>query len=143
MDGGRPRRGVPWISGVTGEEEAGIAGWLVDFALRSADEAGLLGGFCDRLAAAGVPLLRVAAGSEAFHPTLDARVGRWLRGRGVELEEVTRERAEAGEEEWRRSPFYQLVELGAKELRRRLGGNYQQGEFELLDRLARDHGMTD
>ena len=49
----------------------------------------------------------------------------------------------AGEEEWRRSPFYQLVELGARELRRRLGDNYEQGEFERLDRLARDHGMTD
>ena len=127
------------------DQEARIARWLVDFALARADEAALLGGFCDRLAAAGVPLLRVAMGSEAFHPTLDARVGRWRRGRGVELEEVTRERVEteAGEEEWQRSPFYQLVELGAKELRRRLGENYERGEFELLDRLACDLGMTD
>src|SRR5918995_334229 len=72
-------------------------------------------------------------------------VARWLGGRGVEREKVTRERAEAaaGEEEWRRSPFYQLVELGARELRRQLGENYEQGEFELLDRLARDHAMTD
>src|SRR5688500_4563528 len=125
------------------DEEVRITRWLVDFALERDEETALLGGFCDRLAAAGVPLLRVATGSEAFHPTLDARVGRWLRGHGVELEEVTRERAEAGEEEWRHSPFYQLVEVGAKELRRRLGENYEQGEFELLDRLARDHGMTD
>ena len=55
---------------------------------QSDDEAGLLGGFCDRLAAAGVPLLRVATGSEAFHPTLDARGARWNRGSGVEREEL-------------------------------------------------------
>jgi adenylate cyclase len=127
------------------DEEVAIARWLVDFTLERDDETALLGGYCERLAAAGVPLLRVATGSEVFHPTLDARGGRWTRGRGVELEEVTREQVEtaAGEEEWRRSPFYQLAEGGAKELRRRLGENYEQGEFELLDRLARDYGMTD
>ena len=80
-------------------EEAGIAGWLVDFALQSDDEAGLLGGFCDRLAAAGVPLLRVAAGSEALHPTLDVRGTRWSRASGVRREDYTREDAEANEEE--------------------------------------------
>jgi adenylate cyclase len=143
MDGGRRRRGVPRIGGVTGEEEAGIAGWLVDFALRSDDEAGLLGGFCDRLVAAGVPLLRVAAGSEAFHPTLDARGTRWNRGSGVRREEYTREEAEANEEEWRQSPFFVLAETDATELRRRLGDNYEQGEFGLLDRFVRDDGMTD
>jgi hypothetical protein len=128
MDSGRRFRGVQRIGSVTREEEVGIAGWLVDFALRSDDEAGLLGGFCDRLAAAGVPLLRVAAGSEAFHPTLDARGVHWNRGRGVRREDYTREDAEANEEEWRRSPFFVLAETDATELRRRLGDNYEQGE---------------
>jgi hypothetical protein len=103
-------RGLYRIGGVAGEE-AGITGWLIEFALERNDDAELLDGFCDCLVAAGVPLLRVAVGSEAFHPTLDAMVGRWLRGCGVEREDVTHERAAAGEEEWRRSPFYQLVEL--------------------------------
>ncbi len=143
MDGGRRRCGVPRISGVTGEEEAGIAGWLVDFALESDDEAGLLGGFYDRLVAAGVPLLRVATGVEAFHPTLDARGTRWSRGNGVRREDHTREEAEANEEEWQQSPFFVLAETDATELRRRLGDNYKQGEFGLLDRFVRDHGMTD
>ena len=58
------------------DQVVGIARWLVDYALERDDDAALLGGYCDRLAAAGVPLLRVAAGSEAFHPTLDATVGR-------------------------------------------------------------------
>ena len=128
---------------MTGEEEAGIAGWLVDFGLESDDEAGLLGGFCDRSVAAGVPLLRVAAGSEAFHPTLDARGVHWNRGRGVRREDYAREDAEANEEEWRRSPFSRLIETDTTELRRRLGDNYEQGEFPLLDRFVRDHGMTD
>jgi adenylate cyclase len=124
-------------------EEAGIASWLIDFALESDDETGLLGGFCDRLVAAGVPLLRVATGSDAFHPTLDARGTRWSRGSGVRQEDYTREEAEANEEEWRQSPFFRVVETGATELRRRLGDNYEQGEFALLDRFVRDHGMTD
>ena len=113
-----PSSGVHRIGGVT-EEEAGITGWLIDYPLERDDETALLAGYCDRLAAAGVPLLRVATASEVFRPTLDAMTRRWVRGRGVELEEITRERAEAaGGEEWRRSPFYQLVEVGAKELRR-------------------------
>ena len=128
---------------MTGAEEAGIAGWLVDFALHSDDEAGLLGGFCDRLVAAGVPLLRVAAGLDAFHPTLDARGTRWNRGSGVRREDYTREQAETNEEEWRQSPFFRLVETDAPELRRRLGDSHEQGEFALLDRFVRDLGMTD
>jgi adenylate cyclase len=143
MDSGRRFRGVQRIGGVTREEEVGIAGWLVDFGLESDDEAGLLGGFCDRLVVAGVPLLRVATGSEAFHPTLDARGTLWSRGSGVRQEVYTREEAEANEEEWRQSPFFVLAETNATELRRRLGDNYEQGEFPLLDRFVRDHGMTD
>ena len=41
----------------------------------------------DELVAAGMPLLRVATASEVFHPTLDAMTRRWIRGRGIELEE--------------------------------------------------------
>ena len=124
-------------------EEAGITGWLIDF--RSS---AMMRPRSWPASATGSPrqACRCCASrpaSEAFHPTLDARTRRWSRGRGVELEEITRERAEAGEEEWRQSPFYQLVEAGANELRRRLGDNYEQGEFPLLDRFVRDHGMTD
>jgi adenylate cyclase len=143
MDSGRRFRGVQRIGDVTREEEAGIAGWLVDFGLESDNEAGLLGGFCDRLVGAGVPLLRVATGVEAFHPTLDARGTLWSRGSAVRQEDYTREEAEANEEEWRQSPFFVLAETDATELRRRLGDNYEQGEFPLLDRFVRDHGMTD
>ena len=82
--------------------------------------------------------------SEAFHPTLDARVGRWRRGRGVELEEVTRERGDGGRRGGAAAqPLLPAGRARGHELRRRLGENYEQGEFELLDRLARDHGMTD
>jgi adenylate cyclase len=124
-------------------DEARITRWLVDFALERDDEVGLLGGFCERLEAAGLPLLRVATGSEVFHPTLDATGARWVRGQGVEREDFTREQAEEKEEVWRRSPFYVLYDSGGTELRRRLGENYEQGEIELIDRFVRDHGMTD
>src|SRR5215211_3961570 len=41
VDADRPSGGVHRIGGMTGEE-AGITGWLVEFALESDDEAGLL-----------------------------------------------------------------------------------------------------
>lgn len=122
--------------------EVEVARWLVEFGLERDDEAGLLEGYCDRLAGAGVPLLRVAVGTEVFHPTLDARGVRWRRGRGVEREEFTREQAEASRDDWGRTPFFQLIESGSLELRRRIGENYEQGEFELLDELVRED-MTD
>ena len=124
--------------------EADLSRWLVGHGLDEDDEGALLGGFCERLAAAGIPVSRVASGSGLLHPVLDARGWRWLRESGLVGEEYERARWEetGREEQWRRSPFHHLHESKGTELRRRLGGSYEQGEFPLLDDFVRA-GCTD
>jgi adenylate cyclase len=124
--------------------EAALAQWLVEFALGSDDEAKLLEGFADRLDQSCVLVFRVSTGAEALHPTFDARGVRWLRGLGIEREEILHDRQEADDdEEWLKSPFRELVDSNAETLRRRVGESYVVGEFGLLDRLVQQQGMTD
>ena len=112
--------------------------------LEAADEAEVLDGLCARLVAGGVPLWRAATGAELLHPLLDARGCRWLRGEGILKEDYSRDGKDFREdEEWLRSPFYVLAHApGDGELRRRLDGSYQRGEFPLLDRFQAE-GCTD
>ena len=72
--------------------EADLSRWLVGHGLDEDDEGALLGGFCERLAAASVPISRVASGSGLLHPVLDARGWRWLRESGLVGEEYERAR---------------------------------------------------
>ena len=104
----------------------------------------MLDGLCGRLVAGGVPLWRAATGAELLHPLLDARGCRWLRGQGIVKEDYSRDDSDFREdEEWLKSPFYVLAHApGDGELRRRLDGSYQRGEFPLLDRFQ-DEGSTD
>ncbi|MEK0081786.1 adenylate/guanylate cyclase domain-containing protein [Benzoatithermus flavus] len=122
------------------EIEARIARWLGRFALASNDTAGLLAGFAGQLVALGLPLMRVAAGSQVFHPLYAAKVYYWRRDLGVEREDFARD--VPGHDGWETSPFRQMVSTGAAELRRTLGSSYHRGEFPLLDRLVRE-GCTD
>jgi adenylate cyclase len=120
--------------------ELEIARWLSAFALQSDDEGILLEGFAERLAAAGLPVVRIASGSEVFHPIIDARGFRWYPGRGIERTDFARDAVE--DEDWPRSPVYHMRENDLTELRRTLGRSYRQGEFPMLDRFVHE-GATD
>ena len=120
--------------------ELNIARWLSAFALQSDDEGILLEGFAERLAAAALPVVRIASGSEVFHPIIDARGLRWYPGRGIERTDFARDAVE--DEDWPRSPVYHMRENDLTELRRTLGRSYRQGEFPMLDRFVHE-GATD
>jgi hypothetical protein len=45
---------------------------------------------CDDLLAHGIPILRGSISTEFLHPTLEFRVSRWVRGRGVESQTSAR-----------------------------------------------------
>jgi adenylate cyclase len=122
------------------EASAEVIDWLVQNSLRGMDENGLLQGVCDALVARGLPLVRVMVGSGLLHPTIESRVHLWRRGDRVSGEEFTRDGLDANE--WEKSPFKYLVESNASAMRRHLDGDYQVGEFELLDRLKAE-GATD
>jgi adenylate cyclase len=121
--------------------ELDLTRWLVRAGLEARDEAEVLDGLCARLVEAGVPLWRVAAGTELLHPLLDARGCRWRRGAGVVKEDYARDTAE-DTAEWTSSPFHWLAHGTEPELRRRLDAGHPRGEFPLLDRF-RGEGSTD
>jgi adenylate cyclase len=116
-----------------------LVGWLIDAGLNATSEENLIRQLCERLVAEDIPLLRVMAGSGLLHPTIDSRAHLWRRGSDVAVEEYERLTSTG---EWERSPFYRLWAGNEKTMRRRLNGDYQTGEFELLDRLKAD-GATD
>ncbi|HVT54346.1 MAG TPA: adenylate/guanylate cyclase domain-containing protein [Dongiaceae bacterium] len=120
------------------DSTAEVIDWLVQQSLRGADEGTLLQGVCDALVEGGMPLMRVMVGSGLLHPTIDSRVYLWRRGDKVSGEDFIRDATDA--EEWEHSPFKYLVESNANSMRRQLAGDYQVGEFPLLDRLKTEGG---
>ena len=119
-----------------------ISDWIVRASLAGREEIEILAGICERLGAAGVPIVRASVASNLLDPTIDARGVRWLRDRGGVEEAFPRTDDIAAEEEWKRSPFFAVIESGQRMLRRRLDATYRRGEFPMLDGFQ-DDGATD
>jgi adenylate cyclase len=123
-----------------GQPDHPAAAWLAGRGEVPAEAEALLAGLCERLDAAGVPLMRVSAGVPTLHPQLSGRQFIWRRGapgatvipygRGVERSP-----------DYLRSPVRALHQCGGS-LRRRLDGPERQLDFPLLEALAED-GATD
>jgi adenylate cyclase len=122
--------------------EAEIVAWLIDAGLTADDMGVVLEELAQRLRRAGLPLARLTLGSDLLHPVLDSRGFRWHHETGSTREEFSREAWAAHEEAWQRSPLFALLESRKKLLRRRLDGDYQKGEFPILDEL-KAQGFTD
>ena len=119
-----------------------IREWIVVQAVAGADEVEILAGICERMNRAGFALLRGSVANDLLDPTYDARGVRWRRDHGALEEAFPRSDDPLGDEEWRRSPFFHLLESGQPMLRRRLDATYPRGEFPMLDRFQ-DGGATD
>jgi adenylate cyclase len=57
-----------------------VSDWLTRAALHGDSLETIVGGFCDRLAAAGMPLLRAHMSFSMLHPLYDALGFTWVRG---------------------------------------------------------------
>jgi adenylate cyclase len=117
---------------------------IVAQALAGAAEHVLLNTVCDRLMATGVPLRRVMLGMEELHPTVEGQLVEWRRDVGTAaMRPYDRQVFNDKQEDWLRSPLYHLLTTNQTRLRRRIGDNYRQGEFEMIDTLfgegARDY----
>jgi adenylate cyclase len=94
---------------------------LIDAALVGRRDDELMGILCEDLLARGMPILRASISTEFLHPTLEFRVSRWSRGRGVETQTFDRKPYGASDSQaWLRSPFHRLVEREERMLRRRI-----------------------
>jgi len=119
-----------------------IGEWIVGAALAGSDDIAILAGVCERLEGAEIPLARVSISGDLLDPTFDGRGVRWKRGLGAGEEVFARVNDTAVSADWKRSPFFHLIETREVRLRRRLDASYRRGEFPLLDTLQ-DQGATD
>jgi adenylate cyclase len=119
-----------------------IVAWTLSVGLEGLGQADLMAGYCDRLAAAGVPISRASVGADTLHPLIDAQGHRWRSGEAIQEELYHRASTPERMEEWYSSPWYHLIENGEAEMRRRLIEGEGTNEFPLLANLARQ-GFTD
>ena len=116
-----------------------ISDWLVHQGLWRADVPTLLGGYCERLVAAGVPIWRGYLSALTLHPRVRGVGCSWRPAQGAQSE-VYIYRPEPSED-YLVSPFARMFEQGLPSLRVALAGD-EPIEFPLLARF-RDEGATD
>jgi adenylate cyclase len=120
--------------------------WLTEKSLAGLSEAEMVGGFCERLLQAGLPLARAIVLVDTLHPIHEGRAFRWSRGtEQTEVLEYGRTREGANAESWRRSPLYYMLETNQSVLRQRLtdpASPEGMPDFATFAEL-RSEGMTD
>ncbi len=104
--------------GISGADVQAVSDWLIEQGLLKADFETLIGGFCERVAGAGLPLWRAHVGMRTLHPSIDAIAYTWRRGEGISSGAFTPE--ESDSEQWRRGPHHAMLEKSEFTLRRRL-----------------------
>jgi adenylate cyclase len=131
-----------------------LSAWLTQAGLAGTPETDIVGGFCDRCVAAGMPLGRAHVFIDTLHPVHEGRLFRWGHYPDeAPMHEYGRTSLQDDDasgpasldvqatDVWRRSPFYKMLQTGGSLLRRRLNADTKD-EFSLLpDWLAA--GMTE
>ena len=87
--------------------------WAVREGLRRAPAATLFEDFCQRLAAAGVPLLRAFVGMRTLHPQWGGYTYTWRRGRNL-VDPSRRERGEEYDQDLQDSPYFYLLNASSR-----------------------------
>src|SRR4029453_5644242 len=85
-----------------------VADWLTRSSLAGDDLETMVRGFCERLVAAGAPIIRVHLSFAMLHPLYDALGFTWERGKGVEVEGF-RKKTGLPSERFLHSPYYHLI----------------------------------
>jgi adenylate cyclase len=93
---------------------ASVSRAIIEAGLAGLPEPDLVGIFCDQMAAAGLPISRAMVLIDTLHPVHEGRAFRWQRDEAPAVPVVEYGRTDHGEaaENWRRSPFYCLVQTG-------------------------------
>jgi adenylate cyclase len=122
-----------------------LAGWVTEAGLIGRTESELMAGFCQRVAAAGVQLARGIVILDTLHPIYEGRAFRWRADvpepEAVEILDYGRTNEGEAAENWRRSPFFHLLQSGGTEMRRHLAAG-DPADFPAIAQ-ARDEGTTD
>jgi adenylate cyclase len=116
-----------------------VADWLTRAALSGSSLEDIVRGFCDRIAAAGLPIARVHLSFAMLHPLYDALGFTWRPRSGLTVEGY---RHDIGSPDmFLKSPYYQLLSSNLDYLRRRIPATGEV-EFPVFEDLRRE-GVTD
>ena len=99
-----------------------LSTWITKAGLAGRPETEMMAGYCERLRAAGIPLVGGVVVIDTLHPLYEGHAMRWRRDQ-EETRRIEYGRTNQGEaaESYRRSTFYHLVQTGETYLRRRIG----------------------
>lgn len=117
-----------------------IADWVIAQGLRGATEPELLAGLSQRIAEAGIPIMRANIGQRTLHPTVAGSDFEWRRDLSGPRQDEWRRDTPLTDEDFSRFPFYHMATNGLQRLRVRL--TTPNADFPLLERLRMD-GATD
>ncbi|KQV38079.1 MULTISPECIES: adenylate/guanylate cyclase domain-containing protein [unclassified Rhizobium] len=118
-----------------------VSHWLKQSALNGDDLETVVTGFCERLAAAGLPLNRIHLSFSMLHPLYDALGFTWLRGQGVTVEGYRAGEHEDDSNRFLKSPYYYLLSNSLEHLRRQITPETPD-EFPIFEEL-KAMGTTD
>jgi adenylate cyclase len=138
-----PNMLLPAVRAVRGEPSLTlvdkVADWLISTALSGADLETVVRGFCYRLAATGLPLVRIHLSFSMLHPLYRAMGFTWRRSEGLKVEGYRH--TEGVGDVFLRSPYFHLLNNQLDHLRRRLVAG-EPSEFPIFDDLKKE-GVTD
>lgn len=117
-----------------------VADWLMRSALAGDPLETIIQGFCERLAAAGLPVARINLSFSMLHPLYDALSFIWQRGEAMEIEGF-RKKNGLPPERFLRSPYFHLLSNRLEHIRRRIEPSGPV-EFPVFEEL-RARGITD
>ena len=117
-----------------------ISDWLIEAARATTDLQDLVGGFGERMVAAGMGLGRLSVGTHVLHPTRGSQTVRWMRGGGLEWEGF--DTASMATPNWLMSPIRAAIDAPDRLIRRRLETDDPGSEFPILEDL-KAQGYTD
>jgi adenylate cyclase len=118
-----------------------VVRWLNQQALQDANLEDIARGTCERLAAAGLPIVRANMSFSMLHPLYRAVGYLWERDRGFSVEKHRHVR-DGEVDRFIKSPFYHLVKNDLTYLRRRIDRSEAQPEFPIFEEF-REQGITD
>ncbi len=123
------------------EKLAELAAWITETGLAGQPETEMMSEFCARALAAGLPIADAIVVVDTLHPLYEGHAIRWSRDREERVVRIEYGRTNEGEaaENYRRSPYYFLLQSGEPMMRRRLTPE-GDGEFELLATARREGG---
>ena len=117
-----------------------VADWLMKSALAGEDLDTIVSGFCERLAAAGLPLARIHLTFSVLHPLYRATGFTWHRGKGVTAESYRHVQTNQ-KDRFATSPYFYLLNNKLDHIRRRID-EIGAVEFPVFEEF-REQGITD